>query len=108
MPHIRIRGMEKKEIKNISTKLIDDLEKIIGCPRDYFTIEYINTTFIVDGKEDGGYPFIDVLWFDRGEEIRNQVAKSITNQVNTYEYEDICIMFKNLEKELYYENGEHF
>ncbi|PAB58515.1 DUF1904 domain-containing protein [Anaeromicrobium sediminis] len=108
MPHIRVRGMEKENIKEISKELIDDLEKIIECPRDYFTLECINTTFIVDGEEDSAYPFIDVLWFERGEEVRTKVAKAITERVNKFDYEDVCVMFTNLDKELYYENGEHF
>ena len=31
-------------------KRIDELVEIIECPRDYFTIELINNTFIMDGE----------------------------------------------------------
>ncbi|MCT4619565.1 MAG: DUF1904 domain-containing protein [Marinisporobacter sp.] len=109
MPHIRVRGMEVEKLKQISKEVIDDLENIIGCPRDYFTLEYIPSIFIMDGQEEKGYPFVDVLWFDRGQEVQDQVAKAITNRVNARkDYEDVCVIFKSLEKELYYENGEHF
>ncbi|QEK11356.1 DUF1904 domain-containing protein [Crassaminicella thermophila] len=109
MPHIRVRGMGLEKLKNISKKLVDDLENIIGCPRDYFTLEYIPSTFIMDGEEDKGYPFIEVLWFDRGQEVQDQAAKAITDRVNnTNEYEDVCVIFRKLEEKCYYENGEHF
>lgn len=109
MPHIRVRGIQIEELKKMSKGLIDDLEKLVGCPRDYFTLEHIPSTFIMDGEETKGYPFIEVLWFDRGQEVQNQVAKAITDKVNhKNEYEDVCVLFRKLEENQYYENGEHF
>jgi hypothetical protein len=108
MPQLKIRGIETKKICNISTDLIDELEKIVNCHRDYFTIECITSTFIKNGKVFEGYPFVEVVWFDRGQETQDRVAKSITKFIHNSGYENIDVFFTTLQENLYYENGEHF
>ena len=108
MPQIKIRGIEPEKICTISTKMVDELEKIVGCPREYFTIECIPSTFIKNGKIDAGYPFVEVVWFDRGQETQDNVAKSITKLIHGSGYENVDIFFTVLLENLYYENGEHF
>ena len=109
MPHLRFRGIEKKEIKEMSKELAEGLSEIIGCPTDWFTLEYINTEFIFDGEESKGYPFVEVLWFDRGQEAKDRAAHLITEAVRkNYPEEDICVIFTNLNEKDYYENGKHF
>jgi len=109
MPHLRIRGMKEEEIAKISTELLDELVRIIKVSRDHFTIEYIPSTFIFDGnintKSD---PFVEVLWFDRGEQIMKETANVITQFIKPFDYKDIAVYFSDLKKEHYYENGEHF
>ncbi|KZL89936.1 DUF1904 domain-containing protein [Clostridium magnum] len=108
MPQIKIRGIDIEKISTISTNMIDQLEQIIDCPRDYFTIECISSTFIKNGKVDEGYPFIEVVWFDRGQQIQDNVAKSITNLIHNLGYKNVDVFFTVLKENLYYENGDHF
>lgn len=108
MPQIKIRGIDVEKISTISTSMIDQLEEIIDCPRDYFTIECISSTFIKNGKVDEGYPFIEVVWFDRGQEIQDSVAKSITNLIHNLGYKNVDVFFTVLKENFYYENGYHF
>lgn len=108
MPQLKIRGIKVDDICKISTQLIDELEKIIGCPRNYFTIEHIGSTFIKDGNISEGYPFVEILWFDRGQEIQDKTAKIITNLINELGYKNIDLFFTPIKENLYYENGEHF
>ncbi|MCY6960649.1 DUF1904 domain-containing protein [Clostridium brassicae] len=109
MPQIKIRGMKIQSICNMSKDLVDELQKVLDCPRDYFTIEHINSIFIMDGKEiDDGYPFVEVAWFDRGQEIQDKVAKIVTNKVQEQGYNSLDIMFTVFKENSYYENGEHF
>lgn len=49
MPQLIIRGMKKEHIQAISKVMVDELTSIVGCPRDYFTIELLETHFIQDG-----------------------------------------------------------
>lgn len=53
MPQLIIRGMRKQDIQAISKTMVDQLTDIIGCPRDYFTIECLETAFIRDGQGSG-------------------------------------------------------
>lgn len=108
MPQIKIRGVEPEKVCTISTKMVDELEKIVGCPRDYFTIECIPSTFIKNGRIDEGYPFVEVVWFDRGQETQDKVAKTITELIHDSGCKNVDIFFTVLEESLYYENGEHF
>ncbi len=108
MPQLKIRGIEADKFKVISKDLVDELTRIVGCPRDYFTLECINTTSIFDGEIVNTYPFIEVAWFDRGQEVRDNVAKTITRYVNELGIEDLDIAFTIFKENSYYENGEHF
>ncbi len=51
-----------------------------------------------------------MLWFDRGQETQNKVAKAITEQVRGIVGEDIdvAVIFSALSPKGYYDNGEHY
>ncbi|GAA0124563.1 MULTISPECIES: DUF1904 family protein [Clostridium] len=108
MPMLKIRGIEEEKILEVSTELINELEKIIKCPRDYFSIELVKSTYIMDGEKVKAPNIIEVSWFDRGQDIQDKVAKSITKHFKTEAMPCLDIIFHNLNEERYYENGEHF
>ena len=109
MPMLKIKGIPQEEVMKESKELIDELVEIIECPRDYFTIELINTTFIMDGEVVAPPTIIEVAWFDRGQEVQDTVAKIITNNIReNLNIESMDLAFTVFEKEKYYENGEHF
>ncbi len=109
MPHIRCRGMEREEILNLSETLLDFLVDLIGVPRDHFTLEYVNTGFIRDGRSDTmAYPFIEILWFAREEEKKRVIAKYLTNAFQNIGYPTVTVYFTDLDPKQYYENADHF
>lgn len=108
MPQIKVRGIDKEKILPINTKLINELTNIIGCPENYFTIEHIPSVFIKNGLIDNGYPFIEVAWFDRGQQIQDKVAQCITTFIHNIGYKDVDIFFTVFKENNYYENGKHF
>lgn len=109
MPHLRIRGVKREEVKEISRELVDQLAEIVECPRDWFTLECLNTEFIFDGEDSVGYPFVEVLWFDRGQDAKDRAGAAVTEMIRRkYPEEDICVIFTNLNEKDYYENGNHF
>ena len=108
MPQLIIRGMKKECIQAISKTMVDELTNIIGCPRDYFTIEFLETCFIKDGLEVTGSPLIQVNWFDRGQTIQDAAAQAIDRAVRSAGYEQIEIFFVVLNETKYYENGIHY
>ncbi|WP_343109832.1 DUF1904 domain-containing protein [Clostridioides difficile] len=109
MPQIKIRGINENDICKISEKMINDLVEAVKCPRDYFEIECIKSVAIRDGKIADVYPFVEVAWSDRGQEVQDIVARIITDSIrNNLDVESIDLAFTVFEKEKYYENGEHF
>lgn len=109
MPQIKIRGIHENEILKIIENMIDNLVEAVKYPRDYFEIECIKSVAIRDGKIAKVYPFIEVVWFDKGQEVQNTVAKIITDSIrNNLNIESMDLAFTVFEKEKYYENGEYF
>ena len=101
--------VEFETVKKISTSLVDGLTNIIECDRSWFTVEFIESTFISDGKISNGYPFIEILWFNRGQDVKDKVAKFTTSLLEKdSNYPAITVIFTDLKGEDYYENAEHF
>ena len=108
MPQLIIKGMKREAVINISKGLVDDLQQLINCPREYFTLEVIHSKFVFDGEPTEGYPFVQVNWFDRGQEVQDAVGKAITRVVQSAGYQNVDAFFVVLEEKKYYENGQHF
>ncbi len=109
MPHIKFRGIPKDKIILNSKEIIDNLTQIIGCDRNWFTLEHIETEYIFDGKIVLGYIFVDIFWFAREKKIQDKVAKFLTiflKKINNNS--DITVIFTPLIGENYYDNGVHF
>lgn len=108
MPQLKFKGVKLEEIKEISTELVDTLAIIANAPRDYFTLEFIDSCFISENAIRTTYPIIEVKWFDRGQTCKDQMAKAIDHAIREKGYEHIEIIFFPLQKNDYYENGELF
>ena len=110
MPHLRFRAVEPQLVQMLSKPLIDELEGHMQCPREDFTFEYLYTTFYLEGEVTQAYPFVDVLWFDRGQETKDAVAEIITRQVRSAigADTDVAVIFTALQPNDYYDNGQHY
>lgn len=109
MPHLRFRGITEDHSAVLSNKLSEGLSDRIGAPVDHFTYEFVATRFFFAGEEAGAYPFIEVYWFDRGQEVKDQVAQFISDTVRQIGYKgDIAVVFSAIKPNNYYENGQHF
>ncbi|WP_318476486.1 DUF1904 domain-containing protein [Photobacterium leiognathi] len=111
MPHLRFRAVEFDTVKALSTELVDDLQPLMSCPREDFTLEHIPASFIFDGEVSDAYPFVEVLWFDRGQETQDKVAAVITATVRKAvdnADQDVAVIFTALTATAYYDNGQHY
>ena len=110
MPHLRFRAVEPQTVQTLSKSLIDELRPHMDCPREDFTFEYIYTTFYHEGEVSQAYPFVEVLWFYRGQQTQDAVAEIITQQVRGMigEDVDVAVIFTALDAKAYYDNGEHY
>ena len=106
MPHIIIKGMRIADVQKISKQMMDELEVIIDCPREYFTLEVVESAFIVDGERVTKDPFVQINWFDRGPEVQNKTAVAITRHICNAGYGNVEMFFIMLERSNYYENGK--
>ncbi len=62
------------------------------------------------GGASSAYPFVEVLWFDRGQDVKTAVAHVIDTALRPFsgEDKDITVLFEDLNGNDYYENREHF
>lgn len=107
MPHIRVRGIEDSVLQKSSKTIIDGLSELTSTPKDYFVVEKINSKFYFDGEPYDMYPHVEVLWFDRGNEIQDKAAAIITDTFASYDIQDIEVAFMLYEKRNYYMDGKH-
>ncbi|TXK80042.1 DUF1904 family protein [Paenibacillus sp. N3.4] len=105
MPRLTIRGLSVEQICLISESLIEQLSDICGCEADDFTMECVQHTAVFGGKIVQAFPFIEVAWFERGEDIRNQMAAAITNHVLNLGIVEMEVAFITYAKDAYYSNG---
>lgn len=109
MPHIRLRGMSSENVKRLSESLADELAPILETTKDNFTIELIQTQFFERGTAISGYPFCEVLWFERSEAHRQKCADWLTAMIKKItNAPDVAVVFCPIEKSNYFENGKHF
>ncbi|MGR0279392.1 DUF1904 family protein [Marinomonas dokdonensis] len=110
MPHLRVRGLPFEDIESVGDLLIERLAVITDTPNSHFTLEYQASTYLVMGGASPAYPFFEMLWFDRGPEIKLKVVQAVEDLVRplTDVGKDITVVFRDIKGQDYYENGEHF
>lgn len=108
MPHLLVRGIKAEQMALISQPLAEELAAICECGTDNFTIECLQTTGVFAGKIVDSHPFIEVAWFERGQETRDRFAQTVTKHVLSLDIPEVEVAFVTYQKESYYANGEHF
>lgn len=110
MPHIRCRGMQRDQVVAISEVLIEQLAELTKAPAAHFTIEYIPAEFIATRFGGQAYPFIELFWFDRGQEMQDAAVKLLTSIVRAEvgEVNEIAVVVHPLVRSNYYDNGQHY
>ena len=111
MPHFRFRAMDPEQVRILSKPLVDSLQELLACPREDFTIEYIPAFFFAQGEPTSAWPFVEVLYFDRGETLQERVAVVVTSlvrEVTGNVEQDVAVVFTHLDPENYYDNGIHY
>ena len=88
--------------------LINELQELLQCPRDYFSLSAEQAIYIKDGEIVEGDPVVEVSWFDRGQEVQDKAAKIVTKYINSLGHINVEVIFMVFEENRYYENGEHY
>jgi hypothetical protein len=110
MPHIRVRGMSFETLESISESLIESLADITDTPNSHFTLEYQAVSYLVAGGSSPAYPFFEIVWFNRGGDVKAKIAAYIDDLVRPLIVtgQDITVMFHDTKGADYFENAEHF
>lgn len=106
MPQMIVRGISVPQIQSISTALIEELAQVCSCGTDNFMLECLPTVTIFEGKEVNTYPFIEVGWFERGQETRDEYASVLTKHVLSLGIPEVEIAFRVYREDSYYWNGK--
>lgn len=108
MPHLRFRGVQDSTVAMISQNAIQ-LADIIKTETQNFTFEKILTQFFEAGQFHLGNPFVEVFWFPRDEFTKQETAKYLTQSILQLEpHECVTVVFHDLNKNAYFENGKSF
>lgn len=105
MPHLLFRGVSPEQIRKISQPLVAELAILYQCPPDHILLECLNTTALFDGEVIASFPFIEVNWFDRGQNIQNQSALCIDRHIRSLGIAEVEIAFRIYEPKSYYAGG---
>lgn len=109
MPHIRVRAIPEPVVAALSETLLPELAKSTDTPVEHFTLELVHTQFFAAGKSAAGYPFVEVLWFEREQVMQDHAAFEITRQIQQHLPDaDVAVVFKTIARHRYYDNGEHY
>ena len=108
MPHLLFRGVTVEQVKEMSAPLATKLAEVCRCEEDNFFFEVLTTTSIFGGQEIASYPFVEVAWFERGQQVRDSFAKAVTDFVLAAGHEEVEVAFRTYDANAYYANGTHF
>ncbi len=110
MPRFVFKNMSKDHVQTLSNEMAQELATIIDCPIDWLTFEYIdNSIFLLGDDITNQSIFVEVSWFKRSQQVQDDVAQALYNYLLKQMHEkEITIIFYELSKMNYYENGQHY
>lgn len=117
MPNIKISHLETKYVKRLSQQHTEQLANLIECPLDWLTFcvqSVENVSLFCEGKPIHDTVSVHVEWFDRGQDIKQKVATYLTkailslNETEKHQIEYVNIIFVDLKKSDFFENGTSF
>jgi hypothetical protein len=89
----------------ISASLLEELADICECGTDNFTIDCLQVTSVFGGRPIETYPFVEVAWFERGQDVRSRFAQAVTRRIREAGVPEVEVAFKVYREEDYYVNG---
>lgn len=106
MPHLKVNGIPKEKLKEISTDLISIVERESSTSKKYIKI-FHNPVEYIQGEEDE-IIIIEVYWMKRSQEICDRLALKLTEFLKKKGYSFIEVKYNEFPGNLFYENGNHY
>lgn len=110
MPHLRFRAVSVDTLQRISTPLLAELCTLTGGKPEFVTLECVDSIRVRDGAIEAGFPFVELVWFERPQELQDAAAALITRHLKAVLGEQTYVVVQVLPivKSHYYSNGEHY
>lgn len=108
MPHLLFRGVEAEKLAQISRPLVEELALICSCGTDNFTLECLVTTGVWNGELVPSFPFAEVSWFERGDDVRDRFAEAVDRMMKSLGIPEAEVAFRTYEEKAYYIDGVRF
>lgn len=103
MPTLVFKGIPQSDLLVLAKPLIAQLTETVECPKEWFTLELIYTTYFNENGLVPSYPIIQVNWFPRSKEMQDRVAKVIGDLVKAQGYSRVKVSFAILDREAHYD-----
>ncbi|HEA3129446.1 TPA: DUF1904 family protein [Aeromonas hydrophila] len=110
MPHLRFRAVTVDTLKQISAPLLADLCALTGGKPEFVTLESVDSHWVREGEVEAGFPFVELVWFERPQELQDVAAALITRHLKAVLGEQTYVVVQVLPivKSCYYSNGQHY
>ncbi len=108
MPQLWVRGIPLQKLKACHKPLFSELAEICECETDNFSIEFWEGITLQFDDHAPSFPFVEVKWFDRGREVRDRFAQSVSRYLFDVGVHNVEIAFICYEKDAYYADGVSF
>ncbi|RIE02504.1 DUF1904 family protein [Cohnella faecalis] len=106
MPHLLFRGVAPDQIRSFSRALTSELAELCGCGTDNFILECLHTTAVSEqGELVPSFPFVEIAWFERGDETRGRMAEAVDRHIRALGYPEAELAFIAYREDSYYING---
>lgn len=109
MPHLIFKALPSEQVSQLSKSLPQALATVMQTSTDNFYFELLPTTAFSMGDVISMDPLVQIIWFDRGQEVQDKAAKIITSEIRKItSANDVTVIFQTVSQKNYYENGQHF
>ncbi len=110
MPNLRFRAVSVDTLQRISAPLMADLCALTGGKPEFVTLECVPSQWVRDGQPEAGFPFVELVWFERPQEMQDAAAALITRHLKGVLGEQTYVVVQVLPivKSHYYSNGQHY
>ncbi|GFN32123.1 DUF1904 family protein [Paenibacillus xylaniclasticus] len=106
MPHLLFRGISPDRLRPIAEPLARQLADICSCGTDNFTMDCFHTTAVYGGEGESSFPFVEVAWFERGDDVRGRFAEAVTKHLTELGLTGIEVAFRTYREDSYYIDGK--
>ena len=96
MPHLRFRAVTLDTLQQVSGPLQAELCELTGGKPEFVTMERVESCWIRNGEPETGFPFVELHWFERPQEMQDAAARLIAQRANGLSDRQVLARLKSL------------